>query len=39
LPQLGQQATQTVRRDVTPGFVVAELIVWLGFHAQTRTQK
>ena len=25
LPQLGQQATQTVRRDVTPGFVVAEL--------------
>jgi len=32
LPQLGQQATQTVRRDVTPGFVVAELIVWLNKH-------
>jgi Domain of unknown function (DUF4158) len=29
LPQLAQQATQTVRRDVTPGFVAAELIVWL----------
>jgi len=29
LPQLRQQATQTVRRDVTPGFVAAELIVWL----------
>ena len=32
LPQLGQQATQTVRRDVTPGFVVAELLVWLNKH-------
>ena len=32
LPQLGQQATQTVRRDVTPGFVAAELIVWLNEH-------
>jgi TnpA family transposase len=32
LPQLGKQATQTVRRDVTPGFVAAELIVWLGEH-------
>ena len=32
LPQLGQQATQTVRRDVTPGFVAAELIVWLNKH-------
>jgi hypothetical protein len=29
LPQLAQQAAQIVRRDVTPGFVVAELIVWL----------
>ncbi len=32
LPQLGQQATQTVRRDVTPGFVAGELIVWLNKH-------
>jgi TnpA family transposase len=32
LPQLGKQATQTVKRDVTPGFVAAELIVWLGEH-------
>ena len=32
LPQLGQQATQTVRRDVTPGFVAVELIVWLNKH-------
>jgi len=32
LPQLGQQATQTVRRDVTPGFVATELIVWLNKH-------
>lgn len=32
LPQLGQQATQTVRRDVTPGFVAAELIIWLNKH-------
>jgi hypothetical protein len=32
LPQLRKQATQTVRRDVTPGFVAAELIVWLGEH-------
>jgi hypothetical protein len=29
LPQLSQQAMQIVRRDVTPGFVAAELIVWL----------
>lgn len=29
LPQLEQQAAQIVRRDVTPSFVVAELIVWL----------
>jgi TnpA family transposase len=32
LPQLGQQATLTAKRDVTPGFVVAELIVWLNEH-------
>jgi TnpA family transposase len=32
LPQLAQQATQIVRRDVTPGFVAAELIVWLNEH-------
>lgn len=29
LPQLVQQAKQIVRRDVTPGFIVAELIVYL----------
>ncbi len=27
LPQLAQQAAQTVRRDVMPGFIAAELIV------------
>jgi hypothetical protein len=32
LPQLTQQAAQIVRRDVTPGFVAAELIVWLNEH-------
>jgi hypothetical protein len=32
LPQLGQQAAQAARRDVTPGFVAAELIVWLNEH-------
>ena len=32
LPQLGQQATLTARRDATPGFVAAELIVWLNEH-------
>ena len=32
LPQLGQQAEQIGRRDVTPGFVAAELIVWLNEH-------
>ncbi|HGG8853894.1 TPA: ATP-binding protein [Enterobacter roggenkampii] len=32
LPQLEQQAARTVRRDVTPGFVAAELIVWLNEH-------
>ncbi len=29
MPQLAQQAEQIVRRDVTPGFVATELIVWL----------
>jgi hypothetical protein len=32
LPQLAQQAAQIVRRDVTPGFVATELIVWLNEH-------
>ena len=32
LPQLAQQAAQIVRRDVTAGFVAAELIVWLNEH-------
>ena len=32
LPQLAQQAAQIVRRDVMPGFVAAELIVWLNEH-------
>lgn len=32
LPQLGQQAAQIARRDATPGFVAAELIVWLNEH-------
>jgi len=32
LPPLAQQAAQIVRRDVTPGFVAAELIVWLNEH-------
>ena len=32
LPQLAQQAAQIVRRDVTPGFVAAELVVWLNEH-------
>jgi hypothetical protein len=32
LPQLAQQAAQTVRRDVMPGFIAAELIVWLNEH-------
>ncbi|MEB0134584.1 Tn3 family transposase [Actimicrobium sp. CCC2.4] len=32
LPELSKQAAQTVRRDVTPGFVAAELIVWLNKH-------
>ncbi len=32
LPELTQQATQIVRRDVTPGFIVAELLAWLSEH-------
>ena len=32
LPQLAQQAAQTVRRDVMPGFIATELIVWLNEH-------
>ncbi|MGH1506556.1 Tn3 family transposase [Ralstonia solanacearum] len=36
LPQLAQQAEQIVRRDVTPGFVAAELIVWLNEHKMIR---
>ncbi|MGC5605179.1 DUF4158 domain-containing protein, partial [Klebsiella pneumoniae] len=31
-PQLEQQAARTVRRDVTPGYVAAELIGWLNEH-------
>ncbi len=29
LPQLHEQALQMARRDVTPGFIAAELIIWL----------
>ena len=36
LLQLAQQTTQIVRRDVTPGFVAAELIVWLNEHRIVR---
>lgn len=36
LPQLTQQATQIVRRDVTPGFIAAELIIWLNEHKIVR---
>jgi hypothetical protein len=36
LPQLAQQAAQIVRRDVTAGFVAAELIVWLNEHKVIR---
>jgi TnpA family transposase len=36
LPQLARQATQIVRRDVTPGFVATELIVWLNEHKIVR---
>ena len=36
LPQLAQQAEQIVRREVTPGFIAAELIVWLNEHKIVR---
>jgi hypothetical protein len=36
LPQLVQQAAQVVRRDVTPGFIVAELIAYLNEHKIVR---
>lgn len=36
LPQLTQQAAQIVRRDVTPGFIVAELIAYLNEHKVVR---
>jgi TnpA family transposase len=36
IPQLAQQAAQIVRRDVTPGFIVAELIAWLNEHRIVR---
>ena len=36
LPQLVQQANQIVRRDITPGFIVAELIVYLNEHKIVR---
>jgi hypothetical protein len=32
LPLLAHQAEQSVRRDVTPGFVATELVVWLNEH-------
>lgn len=32
LPPLTQQAAQIVRRDITPGFIVAELIAYLNEH-------
>ncbi len=35
-PQVGQQAAQIARRDATPGFVAAELIVWLNEHKIVR---
>jgi len=36
LPSLAQQAAQIVRRDVTPGFIVAELIAHLNEHKIVR---
>lgn len=36
IPQLAQQAAQIVRRDVTPGFIVAESIAWLNEHRIVR---
>lgn len=35
-PQITQQAAQIVRRDVSPGFVAAELIVWFNEHKVIR---
>jgi hypothetical protein len=32
LPQLAHQAEHSVRRDITPGFVATELVVWLNEH-------
>ena len=36
LPQLTQQAAQVVRRDITPSFILAELIAWLNEHKIVR---
>jgi len=36
LPQLKQQVAHIVRRDVTPGFIVAELVVYLNEHTIVR---
>lgn len=36
LPPLAQQVAQIVRRDVTPGFIVAELIAYLNEHKIVR---
>jgi Domain of unknown function (DUF4158) len=36
LPQLVEQADLIVHRDVTPGFVVAELLAWLNEHKIVR---
>lgn len=36
LPQLAEQAAHIVRRDVTPGFIVAELIAYLNEHKIVR---
>jgi len=36
LPQLAQRIAQIIRRDVTPGFIVAELIAYLNKHKIVR---
>jgi TnpA family transposase len=36
LPQLAHQAEHIVRRDVSPGFVAAELLAWLNDHKLIR---
>ncbi|OOW86836.1 transposase [Xanthomonas campestris pv. vitiswoodrowii] len=36
LPPLAEQATQVARRDVTPGFIAAELIIWLNAYKVIR---